>query len=142
MPAYWLARSKINDPVAYKKYTDEVPGILKKYGGRPFARGGEFKVLEGDTPYERFIVVEFDSMADAEACFNSPEYVEAAAHRRVAGVATNELVIVEGGDATPALGKLGKQSGKSCATCRAHTTLCDQAGHQPRRCDIERIIPG
>ena len=41
------------------------------------------------------------SMADAEACFNSPEYVEAAAHRRVAGVATNELVIVEGGDATP-----------------------------------------
>jgi uncharacterized protein (DUF1330 family) len=101
MPAYWLARSKINDPVAYKKYTDEVPGILKKHGGRPFARGGDFKVLEGDSPYERFIVVEFDSMADAEACFNSPEYVEAAAHRRVAGVATNELVIVEGGDATP-----------------------------------------
>jgi uncharacterized protein (DUF1330 family) len=24
MPAYWLARSKINDPVEYKKYTDRV----------------------------------------------------------------------------------------------------------------------
>lgn len=101
MPAYWLARSKIADPVAYKKYTDEVPGILKKFNGRPLARGGDFKVLEGESPYERFIVVEFDSMADAEACFNSPEYVEAAANRRVAGVAQNELVIVEGGDATP-----------------------------------------
>ena len=42
MRAYWLARSTINDPVAYKKYTDEVPDILKKYGGRPFARGGAF----------------------------------------------------------------------------------------------------
>jgi uncharacterized protein (DUF1330 family) len=101
MPAYWLARSTIKDPVAYKKYTDQVPGILKKFGGRPLARGGEFKVLEGQSPYERFIVVEFDSMADAEACFNSPEYVEAAAHRRAAGVVNNELVIVQGGDATP-----------------------------------------
>ena len=26
MPAYWVARSKINDPVEYKKYTDLVPG--------------------------------------------------------------------------------------------------------------------
>ena len=29
MAAYWIARSRINDPVEYKKYTDLVPGILK-----------------------------------------------------------------------------------------------------------------
>jgi uncharacterized protein (DUF1330 family) len=34
MPAYWVARSKINDPVEYKKYTDLVPAILAKYGGK------------------------------------------------------------------------------------------------------------
>ena len=101
MPAYWLARAKINDPVAYKRYTDQVPGILQKYGGRALGRGGEYKVLEGETIYERFIVVEFDSMEAAEKCFNSPEYVEAATHRRAEDVATNELVILEGGDATP-----------------------------------------
>jgi uncharacterized protein (DUF1330 family) len=101
MPAYWLARATINDPEAYKRYTDQVPGILAKYNGRVFARGGDYKVLEGESPYQRFIVVEFDSMADAEACFNSQEYVEAASHRRAPGVAQNELVIVEGGDATP-----------------------------------------
>ena len=28
MPAYWVARSKINDPVEYKKYTDLVPGMF------------------------------------------------------------------------------------------------------------------
>ena len=33
MPAYWVARSKINDPIEYKKYTDLVPGIIAKFGG-------------------------------------------------------------------------------------------------------------
>lgn len=101
MPAYWLARSKINDPVEYKKYTDHIPGILEKHKGRVLARGGEKKVLEGETPYERFVVIEFDSLEDAETCFNSLEYVEAAKFRRVPGIAQNELVIVDGGDATP-----------------------------------------
>lgn len=101
MPAYWLARSKINDPVEYKKYTDHIPAIVKKYKGRVLARGGEYKVLEGESPYERFVVIEFESLEAAEACFSSPEYVEAAKYRRVPGIARNELVIVDGGDATP-----------------------------------------
>ena len=49
MPAYWIARAKINDPVEYKKYTDRVPAILEKYGGRVLARGGRYEVLEGPT---------------------------------------------------------------------------------------------
>ena len=32
MPAYWVARAKINDPTEYKKYADQVPAILAKYG--------------------------------------------------------------------------------------------------------------
>src|ERR1043166_5176969 len=31
MPAYWVARSKINDPVEYKKYTDRLPAIFQRY---------------------------------------------------------------------------------------------------------------
>lgn len=100
MPAYWIARAKIYKPEEYKKYTDLVPGILNTYGGKVCCRGGEYKVLEGETIYERFIVVEFESMNAAETCFNSQEYQDAAAHRRQPGVAQNELVIVEGGDAT------------------------------------------
>ena len=34
MPAYWVARSKINDPAEYKKYTDLVPAIIAKHGGK------------------------------------------------------------------------------------------------------------
>jgi uncharacterized protein (DUF1330 family) len=39
MPAYWVARSRINDPVEYKKYTDRVPAIIAKFGGKVLARG-------------------------------------------------------------------------------------------------------
>lgn len=101
MPACWLARSKINDPVEYKKYTDHIPALVEKYHAKVLARGGEYNVLEGETLYERFVVIEFASKADAEACFNSKEYQDATAYRRVPGVAQNELIIVEGGDATP-----------------------------------------
>jgi uncharacterized protein (DUF1330 family) len=99
MKGYWLARSRINDPVEYKKYTDRVPGILKKFGGRVLARGGRFKILEGPDKFHRFVVIEFPSLEQAVACHDSPEYREAAAFRRK-GAGEVELVIVEGGDAT------------------------------------------
>ena len=99
MPAYWVARSKINDPVGYKKYTDRIPAIMKKYGGKVLARGGRFQVLEGPEKFQRFVVIEFPSFEQAVACRRSPEYQEAAAFRKD-GAGEVELVIVEGGDAT------------------------------------------
>ena len=101
MTAYWIARAKIENPVEYKKYTDEVPGILAKFGGKVLARGGDYRTLEGPAFFERYIVIEFPSLDDAEACFRSPEYTEAATFRRQSGVATNELPIVAAGHATP-----------------------------------------
>jgi uncharacterized protein (DUF1330 family) len=100
MPAYWVARSKINDPVAYKKYTDRVPAIIARYGGSVLARGGRFAILEGPHKFHRFVVIEFPSLEQAVACHDSAEYREAAAFR-AGGAGEVELVIVEGGDATP-----------------------------------------
>ncbi|HEX6267029.1 MAG TPA: DUF1330 domain-containing protein [Burkholderiales bacterium] len=99
MKGYWVARSKINDPVEYRKYTDRVPGILAKYGGKVLARGGRFRILEGPAKFQRFVVIEFPSLEQAVACHDSPEYREAAAFRR-SGAGEVELVIVEGVDAT------------------------------------------
>jgi len=94
MPAYWIARAKINEPVEYKKYADQVPGILAKYGGTPLARGGRFQVMEGPKKFERFVVIEFPSFEQAVACFTSDEYDKAAAFRR-GGAGEVETVIVE-----------------------------------------------
>jgi len=88
MPAYWVARSKINDPIEYKKYTDLVPGIIAKFGGKVLARGGRYQIM-----------IEFPSFEQGVACFTSPEYDRAAAFRRN-GAGEVETIIVEGGDST------------------------------------------
>jgi len=79
MPAYWVARARINDPVEYKKYTDRVPAILAKYGAKVLARGGRYRVLEGPEKFNRFVVIEFPTLEQGVACFNSQEYKDAAA---------------------------------------------------------------
>jgi uncharacterized protein (DUF1330 family) len=99
MPAYWVARSRIIDPVAYKKYTDRVPAIVARYGGRVLARGGRYELMEGPDKFHRFVVIEFDTLEQGVACFRSPEYEEAAAFRRN-GAGEVETIMVEGGDAT------------------------------------------
>ena len=99
MPAYWVARSRIHDPVEYKKYTDLVPGIIQKHGGKVLARGGQYQIMEGPEDFHRFVVIEFPTLQAGVACFESPEYVAAAAFRR-AGAGVVENVIVESGDAT------------------------------------------
>lgn len=100
MPAYWIARSKINDPVAYKRYTDQVPAIIAAHGGTVLARGGEYQIMEGPEKFHRFVVIEFPTLEAGVACFQSPEYEAAARHRRETGAGEVETVMVTGGDAT------------------------------------------
>jgi uncharacterized protein (DUF1330 family) len=95
MPAYWVARSKVNDPAEYKKYADKVPAILAKYGGRPLARGGRFQIMEGPEKFQRFVVIEFPTFEQGVACFTSDEYNDAAAFRR-SGAGEVEVVMIEG----------------------------------------------
>lgn len=99
MTAYWVARSKINDPVAYKRYTDRIPEIIARYDGRVLARGGKFRILEGSEKYHRFVVIEFPSLELAEACWKSDAYVDASSNRRN-GAGEVELILVEADDGT------------------------------------------
>ncbi len=99
MPGYWVARSKINDPVEYKKYTDLVPAIVAKYGGKVLARGGEFEILEGPDTFHRFVIIEFPTLQAAHDCHHSAEY-RAAREFRMTGAGQVETIIVDGGDAT------------------------------------------
>jgi len=99
MPAYWVARARIDNPVEYKRYTDLVPAIISKHGGKVLARGGRFQIMEGPSTFHRFVVIEFSTLEQGVACFESPEYQAAAAFRR-GGAGIVENVMVDGGDAT------------------------------------------
>ncbi len=98
MPAYWIARAKINDPAEYKKYADQVPAILAKYGGKVLARGGRFQILAGPQKFQRFVVIAFPTFEQGVGCFTSDEYNKAAAFRR-GGAGEVETVILDGFEA-------------------------------------------
>ena len=95
MAAYWISRCVVHDPVQYKKYTDLVPAIIAAHKGRILARGGPYRIMEGPQTFHRFVVIEFPSLEAGVACFESPEYANAASHRR-GGAGIVENVIVEG----------------------------------------------
>jgi uncharacterized protein (DUF1330 family) len=99
VPAYWVARSRVLNQDQYKKYTDLVPAIIAKYGGRVLARGGKYKIMEGGARFHRFVVIEFPTFEQGVACFESDEYNSAAEFRRD-GAGEVETVMIEGGDAT------------------------------------------
>ena len=100
MPAYWIARARIIDPIAFKKYTDRSPSVIAKYGGRFLARGGRFQIMEGPNEFNRFVVIEFPTFEQGVACYKSPEYTALAALRQ-SGAGEVETIMVESGDATP-----------------------------------------
>src|SRR5262249_61567836 len=51
--------------------------------------------LRASEKFHRFIVIEFPSFEKAVACHESPEYLEAAEHRKKDGASEWEVVIVE-----------------------------------------------
>jgi uncharacterized protein (DUF1330 family) len=94
MKAYWIAHVDVTDLDQYGGYMALAPAAFALYGGRYLARGGRTTWLEGAPTHPRNVVIEFDSYEQALACYHSPEYQAAAAHRQGAAVA--QIVIVEG----------------------------------------------
>ena len=93
MPAYWIAHVAVTDAEAYGRYAQLATGAIEAHGGRFLARAGAHMQLEG-RDRARNVVVEFPSLAAAEACYRSPAYQAALDHAR--GAAERDLVVVEG----------------------------------------------
>ncbi len=93
---YWIAHVEVTDPERYKDYVTANAAAFAKYGGRFVIRGGEHTVMEGNQPYARHVVIEFDSYAVAKECYDSPEYQAAKAIREEAS--NGYLVVIEGYD--------------------------------------------
>ncbi len=74
MPAYIIARVDVRDWEAYREYMRHTPRVIAQFGGRFVARGGEMATLEGPTETLRIVLIEFPSMAQARAFYESPEY--------------------------------------------------------------------
>lgn len=90
---YIIARVTVTNPEAWAEYAAGANVAIAKYGGRVLVRGGAHAAMEGEAR-ARNAVIEFESFAQAQAYYGSPEYQAAKALREGAGIA--EIVAVEG----------------------------------------------
>jgi uncharacterized protein (DUF1330 family) len=92
--AYWVATYKsVSNPDALAAYAKLAGPAIQGAGGRFLARGTAAKAYEAGL-LQRTVIIEFDSVAAAEAAHESPGYQEAL--RALGKGADRDMRIVEG----------------------------------------------
>lgn len=90
---YLIANFTIHDQETFKKYVEAGSSLAAKFNGKVIAFDVAPKVVEGSA--EAIVaIMEFDTLADAERFYNSPEYT-AARQFRIAST-TSTVVLLEG----------------------------------------------
>jgi uncharacterized protein (DUF1330 family) len=75
--AYWINTFRsVRDPDKLAAYTELAGPAMRASGGRFLARGLPARVFESGV-LERTVIIEFDSVDDAVAAYESPAYQDA-----------------------------------------------------------------
>ena len=74
MKGYVVIDTEVIDPEAHSELVDRFPAALAAHGGRFLVRTSDVEPVEGDWAPQRFVIVEFDSLAAARGFIGSPEY--------------------------------------------------------------------
>ena len=90
---YWVTfYHSVKNPSVLTEYAKLATPVVKAHGGRFLSRGAAVKVYEAGLQ-ERSVIVEFDSVQDAIAAYEDPEYKKAI---QVLGEAKRDVRILEG----------------------------------------------
>lgn len=96
--AYVVAEVKVTNPAAYEGYRALTTETVAQHGGQFIARGGQRDQREGEDEAHnaawRTVIIEFPSLAQAQAWYESAEYEKAKQIRLANSV--GRLFIVEG----------------------------------------------
>jgi uncharacterized protein (DUF1330 family) len=92
--AYVIGEVNVTDAETYKTYAAKTSPIVAKFGGIYIARGGRSVPVEGTPPAGRIILIQFPSLAAAQAFESSAEYLKVAPIRQRSS--TGRFFIVEG----------------------------------------------
>ncbi|ALV40035.1 hypothetical protein AU252_01685 [Pseudarthrobacter sulfonivorans] len=94
MSAYVVyVRDRITDPDEFRKYEEKAPAASAGHTVHPLAFYGEVDTLEG-APVDGAAILEFATIEEARALYDSPLYQEAMKHRLKG--AEYRVFIVEG----------------------------------------------
>jgi uncharacterized protein (DUF1330 family) len=92
--AYVIAQATVTNPEQYEGYKALAGAAVAKYGGKYIVRGGATHLLEGDWAPPRLVILEFESVEQAQRFYDSPEYQAARQQRQ--GAAQMNMLVVEG----------------------------------------------
>lgn len=94
--AYWIAcYREVRDPAALAEYAKLAGPAVWAAGGRNLCRGLPAKILESGLN-ERTVVIEFDSVDQALAAYESPAYQ--AAHKLLGDTVVRDIRIMVGSE--------------------------------------------
>jgi len=94
MKAYAMFQETVFDEMQFESYKQVSSVTVESHGGVFLARGGKFKVLEGETPHTRFVIIQFPSWKNAMNWYNSAHYLEAKKLRQE--ISSGSMVLVQG----------------------------------------------
>jgi uncharacterized protein (DUF1330 family) len=90
---YWITLYRaVSNPVALAEYASLAAPVIQAGGGRFLARGMPAKAFEGGLQ-QRSVLIEFDSVEQAVAVYQSPDYQ--AALRLLDGAVERDVRIIE-----------------------------------------------
>ena len=92
-PAYVIAEVEVTDPAVFQEYVAKAVPTLAAYNARMIVRGKP-RAKEGTQPVGDIVVLEFDSLEDAERWYSTAPYSETIPLRQRS--ANTRLFIVEG----------------------------------------------
>jgi uncharacterized protein (DUF1330 family) len=91
---YVILTVNINDQDAFQGYVEKATGTIMAQGGSAAVVDDAVEVIEGEWPWGRTVVLEFESVDKAREWYNSPEYQAVVGERHAAADAN--AVIVSG----------------------------------------------
>jgi uncharacterized protein (DUF1330 family) len=94
MSVYTIAQLKFTNVEAYRRYQKAFPAVFAKFNAKVLVADESVRVLEGDWPRDKLVILEFPDEAEATRFGSSPEY-QAIAKDRKAG-ADAVVVMVKG----------------------------------------------
>ena len=96
MPHYLIAKISITDREEYGLYEAGFIDIFSAYKGKILAVDENVKLLEGEWPVTRTVLIEFPSEEDAMDWYTSEEYQRLAKHRFASSEA--DIILIHGID--------------------------------------------
>lgn len=96
MSSYFVALINIFDPEEYDRYLAGFDEVFERYEGTVITVEDSPRVLEGEWPAERTVIIRFPGEEQLLAWYESPEYQRLAKHRKDASEC--RIAVVSGRD--------------------------------------------